>query len=161
MFDQDIKLNRFLLNYFDQIVADIPADRIAEPAQGGGHPPLWVLGHLAIVGEMGQAMLGGRMMHPEWVEMFGPGSSDQVSEPTRFSKKEFVDCIRSGYPKLCAMLAAAPKEALDVPHGVELLSGTHIETAADLQSHLLTSHFSFHLAQLSAWRRGAGKGPII
>lgn len=161
MFERDIKLNRFLLDYFDKIVADIPADRIAEPTPGGGHPPLWVLGHLAIVGEMGQAMLGGRLRHPEWVELFGPRSSEQVSEPTRFSKDEFVEGIRSDYPKLRAMLSAAPKAALEQPHGVDVLEGSLIETMADIQVHVLTTHFSFHLAQLSAWRRAAGKGPLI
>jgi hypothetical protein len=28
-------------------------------------------------------------------------------------------------------------------------------------AHLMTTHMSFHLAQLSACRRAAGKGPIV
>ena len=161
MFDRDLKFNQFLLNYFDKVVADIPADRIAERSGGTGHPPLWVLGHLAIVAEMGQMILGGEMQHPEWVPVFGPGSSDDVENPSNYNKDELVQLVRSEYPKLATMLPAAPAERLDAPHGIELLEGTLIETVADIQVHLLTTHFAFHLAQLSGWRRAEGNGPLI
>ncbi len=161
MFDREIKFNRFLLGYFDQVVADIPADQICERAPGGGHPPLWVLGHLAIVAEMGQSLLGGQMQHPDWVAVFGPGSSDEVIDAGVFAKDEFVAQIQREYPKLCEMLQVAQSSNLEQSHGVQLLDGTPIETVADMEAHLLTTHFSFHLAQLSGWRRAAGKGPVI
>lgn len=161
MFDREITLNRFLLGYFDKVVADIPDDRIAERAPGGLHPPVWVLGHLAIVGEMGLMLLGGELQHPEWIERFGPQSSDEVEDADPHSKAEFVEVVRTAYPKLCEMLLDTPQERLDAPHGLELLEGTPIETVGDLSAHLLTTHFSFHLAQLSAWRRAAGNGPLL
>jgi hypothetical protein len=161
MFDREIKFNQFLLGYFDKVVADIPADRIAERGSGGGHPPVWVLGHLAIVAEMGQTLLGGRLDHREWVPLFGPRSSDEVPNAERFSKVELVELVRTGYPKLRELMQATPSDVLNRPHGVEVLHGTPIETVADAEVHLLTTHFAFHLAQLSGWRRAAGNGPLL
>lgn len=161
MFQREIKLNKFLLGYFDKVVADIPDDRITERAPGGLHPPVWVLGHLAIVGEMGQMLLGGDLNHPEWIERFGPQSSDDVPDAAQYSKSKFVDVIRTGYPQLCEMIANAPPARLDAPHGIGILEGSPIETVGDAMAHLLNTHFSFHLAQLSGWRRAAGNAPLL
>lgn len=161
MFDREIKFNQFFLSYFDKVVADIPADRICERAPGGGHPPIWVLGHLAIVAEMGQSLLGGQLQHPDWVTVFGPVSSDEVIDAGTFAKDEFVDQVQSEYPRLSEMLQVAKSSTLEQPHGVALLEGTPIATVADIEVHLLTTHFSFHLAQLSVWRRAAGMGPLV
>ncbi len=161
MFEQEIKLNQFLLGYFEKVVADIPADRLTEPAPGNGHPPLWVLGHLAICTEFGEMFFDKPADHDSWLPIFGPGSSDQVENADQFSKDELVRMSIEGYPRLCKTLSAASAEAIGKPHGLELLDGSGLDTVGDLQSHLLTSHFAFHLAQLSGWRRAAGKGPLF
>jgi len=50
---------------------------------------------------------------------------------------------------------------MDQPHSVQILKETPIRTNGDLLAHLMSTHQSFHLAQLSACRRKAGKGPIV
>lgn len=161
MFTREIKLNRFLLNYFDKVAADIPDDKLADRARGAGHPPVWVLGHLAICAELGQALLGGELQNEAWVPVFGPRSSDEVTGAENYSKDTFVKHIHSEYAKLRDMVAVAPAERLDQPHGVDVLEGSLVETVGDLQAHLLTTHFSFHLAQLSGWRRAMGGEPLV
>lgn len=161
MFDREAKFNQFLLGYFDKIVADIPADQITERGPGGLHPPVWVLGHLAICAELGQMLLGGELKHRDWVEVFGPQSSDDVNDAGKYSKDKFVQVIRDEYPKLAGMLGESPQERLDQPHGIDVLDGSGIETVADAEVHLLTTHLAFHLAQLSGWRRASGKGPLL
>ncbi len=47
------------------------------------------------------------------------------------------------------------------PHPVELLKSTNLKTLGDLGAHLMATHESFHVAQLSACRRHKGKGPLI
>ena len=42
------------------------------------------------------------------------------------------------------------------PHAVKVLEGTPIETLGQCISHLLTSHFGFHLSQLSSCRPRGG-----
>lgn len=161
MFETETTLNQFVLQGFQQIMADIPADRVNERPAGNGHPPLWVLGHLAICAEMGQTLLGGSLQHPKWAAAFGPGSSDHVDNPDQYSRDEFIAAIADGYPKLCAAAQQAAMEPLNEPHGLELLAETAIQTRGHLLAHLLTTHLSFHVAQLSSWRRAAGNGPLF
>lgn len=156
MFENEITICRFLRNGLDQTIVDIPDDQIYERAPGNGHPPVWILGHLAICGELGEKFCGGDVSNPRWLPLFGPGSSDEIEDKGRYSKSEFVDAIHSSYDRFATMAAKMPAETLANPHGIELLSGTPIATVGDLISHLFSSHFGFHLAQLSAWRRAAG-----
>lgn len=160
MFEREIHLNKFLLGYYEQVVADIPADKLGERAPGHGHPPVWVLGHLAICTEFGCQFFGTPVHTPAWMNTFGPGSSDEVNA-AEYSKQDFVRMTLEGYPRLCEAILLGTPEQLDAPHGIRQLNGTPIVTVSELMAHLLTSHFAFHLAQLSGWRRAAGKGPLF
>ena len=161
MFKTERTLNEFLLKGFEQVMADIPDEQINTRQPGNGHPPLWVLGHLAICAELGFVFCGGQMLHPEWMPIFGPGSSDDVENANVYGKEQFMDLILSDYPKLGELASAAEKEQFAEPHGVALLNNTPIQTKGELVSHLLSTHFAFHSAQLSCWRRAAGHGPIF
>lgn len=161
MFETETTLNRFLMSGLDSVVADVPAERMYEKSPGNGHPPVWVLGHLAICAELGQQLLGGSVTHVRWLPLFGPGSSDDVQPHPDHSMDEFLTVIREGYPRLCEMARTADSERLNQPHGVQLLEGSGVETVHEIVAHLLTSHFGFHLAQLSGWRRAAGHGPLF
>ena len=161
MFETETTLNSFLISGLQKVMADIPEDRINERAPGNGHPPLWVLGHLALVAEMGEKMLGGSIQHMSWIPVFGPGSPDDVPEPEKYSRSEMIDLIVTAYPRLCTTAQNADQSILSQPHGVELLADTEIVTVGDLIAHILTSHVAFHLAQLSTWRRAAGHGPLF
>ena len=59
MFEREIAVNQYLLGYFANVAADMPDDSLFYPSVGHGHPPIWIMGHLAITGEMGQSLLGG------------------------------------------------------------------------------------------------------
>lgn len=161
MFEIETKLNQFLLQGFEQVVADIPADRVNERPPGNGHPPLWVLGHLAMCVELGGTLLGEDLVHKNWAVAFGPGSSDDIKNPETYSRDELIGAIVNGYPKLCVAAQNASSDVLSQPHGIDLLAGTAIQTRGDLMSHLLSTHVAFHLAQLSGWRRAAGHGPLF
>ena len=161
MFEQEATLNRFLISYFQQVVADVPAETAHQRAWETGHPALWILGHLALCVDVSDMVLGGEIAHPEWMEVFGPGSSDQLAVPESYSKDEFVEYIVSGYSRVCKAAANANPEEMSQPHGIELLEKTEIQTRADFLAHLLTTHLSFHLAQLSACRRALGQGPLF
>ncbi len=69
--------------------------------------------------------------------------------------------ITDGYPKLAQLAAETSADVLNQPHGIELLNGTALVTVGDVLSHLLSSHFAFHIAQLSAWRRAAGHSALF
>ena len=156
MFENEITLNQFLLEQLATIMADLPEDCLFTRGSGHGHPPVWILGHLGIVGEMGQTFLGGSVSHPEWVPLFGPGSSNEVQPDASLTREALIAANTSAYETLRTLAANADAAAMAQPHPVELLHGTAIETNGQLLAHILTSHIGFHLAQLSSCRRERG-----
>lgn len=156
MFENEITLNQFLLDLLATMMVDLPEECLFTPGQGHGHPPVWILGHLAIVGEMGQTFLGGSLTHPKWAPQFGPGSSDEVEPDTSLTCESLINANTSAYETLRTLAANADAAAMAQPHQVELLHGTAIETNGQLLAHILTSHVGFHLAQLSSCRRERG-----
>ena len=161
MYEQETTLNQFVMDSFSKVMADIPADRMNERPAGNGHPPLWVLGHLAICVELGHLMLGTPIKTTEWMPVFGPGSSDEIQNPDNYDAADLITKVKEGYAGFCEAAASADAEALAAPNGVDLLEGSVLVTRGDLVSHLLTTHFSFHVAQLSAWRRAAGHAHLF
>jgi len=156
MFQNETMLNRFFIGYLEQLAEDVNDENLNSRMADGGHTPLWILGHLAICGELGIKLLGGELTHPEWLAQFGPGSTDDFASSNLFEKDEFLNCINSSYSQMIKLATKSEAERLNAPHGVELLDGTPVKTLGDLIAHLLTTHFAFHTAQLSCWRRANG-----
>lgn len=161
MFENEIAVNELMLNWFNKVAKEIPDDLLFHPSAGHGHPPVWIMGHLTIVGEMGQRTLGGTIVHPEWLRLFGPGSSDIVPQSETMTKTALVSAVTESYNQLRTLASGTDAEKMARPHTVAMLDGSPIKTVGQCVSHVLTSHFSFHLAQLSCCRRTAGFGPLF
>lgn len=161
MFDNEIVLNEFMHGWLAKVLADVSDEVWFEPAAGHGHPPVWVLGHLAICGELGQALLGGKVTHERWLPLFGPGSSDRIGAHASLAKSPLHEGCIAAYRDLRQMASAVDAGQVNRPHGIDLFSGTPIQTVGQVTTMLLTSHFSFHLSQLSSCRRAAGMKAIF
>jgi hypothetical protein len=161
MFEHEIAVNGQLLIYFSKVAKEIPEDSFFHPSVGHGHPPVWILGHLAIIAEMGQMKLGGSIAHPEWVPMFGPGSSDIIHQNDELNKQSMINVVKENYRQLRDLAAKADLPTISQPHNVALFEGTPIANVGHVITVILTSHFGFHLAQLSSCRRAAGFGPLF
>lgn len=161
MLESAIAINQFQLGLFNRLIGDIPEDTLFSPSAGHGHPPVWILGHLALVGELGAQMLGGAVVHPEWLPLFGPGSSDRVSPQPDLTRAGLAAALNTAYGEVQQRAAAAPAERLAQPHGIDLFRGTPIQTVEHAITLLLTNHFGFHLAQLSSCRRAAGHAYVF
>ena len=161
MFDRIITLNEFLLSYFDNVVTDLDEAALAIRPDSGGNSALWIIGHLALCAEFVDTVLGDELQHRQWVPVFGPGSSGDVDPGDGYTRDTLVNHVRTGYRRNHGRILAAPAELMDQPHGVEILVGSRLKSKADLVAHLLTTHFSFHLGQLSGLRRGLGNPPLI
>jgi hypothetical protein len=161
MIDNEIAINEVLIRQFNKTAKDIPEDELFVPCVGHGHPPIWILGHLAIVAEMGCKLLGGSIAHLKWIRLFGPDSSDIISPGDDLTKDSMVTTVNENYERLRSLAASADEKALSGPHRVALFEGTSIKTVEHCAALLLTSHFGFHLGQLSSCRRIAGFGPLF
>ena len=161
MFENEIAINQLQLKQFAAVVADLHEESLYTRGAGHGHPPVWILGHLAIVGEMGQTFLGGSLTHPTWAPLFGPGSSGEVQPDESLTRETLITSLNQAYETLQSLAAEAKPEDVAGPHGIELFDGSPIQTVSHAIALLLTNHFAFHLAQLSSCRRDRGLGHIF
>jgi len=160
-FQRETLLNQFSIGYLEQLAADISDDDLIARPAGAMHTPLWILGHLALVGEMGCRMVGGKLTHREWLGLFAPGTKDEFESAEPFSRDELIQCIKKTYAEFAELAAAAEPDVIDQPHSVDLLRATPLVTVGDVVAHMMTTHFSFHVAQLSMWRQAAGHRYLV
>ncbi|NNJ26859.1 DinB family protein [Alienimonas chondri] len=149
--------------YGENLAADIPEDRLAEQPQPGMNPPVWLLGHVAVVGNFALSLLDGLGIDapavdlPGWRENFGIGSrplvyADDFSPP---SGDELRAAVKDTHARYLAASAHLTPEMLAKPLPIERLA-VRFPTYGDMLTHLLTTHDAVHWGQLSAWRRAVG-----
>lgn len=161
MFTREIALNSFMLRILHQALDQVGDDRLDElPAGAPGGPalnsPRWILGHLAVAADYAGKCLGLPPECPEsWHAAFGMGSNPAAVAITP-SKAELVAAIERGYHRAALAARRVPADAMSAPVDHPIFKGTTISTVGDVLAHLLTTHLSFHMGQLSYWRRLAG-----
>jgi hypothetical protein len=161
MFEQDIHVNQFMLGYAEELMKEIPDERLAEQPLPGVNHPAWIIGHLALTGDFAVKLLGGEQTLPKsWILQFGPKSTPSTERDIYPTKEELLNQLMERF-ELARQLAVSPDpEAMSRPnprpHMVKRLP-----TVADLVSFLLTGHLALHLGQLSVWRRMIGKSPLF
>jgi hypothetical protein len=162
VFEQEVTLYEFTLGHLKVIAADLDEAAMTVAPFEGANPPVWILGHLAICTDFAAQMLGLKPECPEpWHKQFAPGSQPSALQPPLPTKDELLSAIENGCRRVAAAAPSASSDVMAQEHPVQILKGTPIKTNGDLLAHLMSTHQAFHLAQLSACRRNAGKGPIV
>ena len=144
--------------YGERLAADIPADRFAERPLPGLNPPVWLLGHVAVVGNFALSRVDESPVElPGWRENFGVGTeplvyADGFTPPTA---DDLRAAVKETHARFLAATAAVDPAHLGEPTELDRLAD-RFPTKGDLLTHLLTTHDAVHWGQLSAWRRGAG-----
>lgn len=161
MFENERVLNNVQVTYLQQVVADIPTDAWQQAGAGHGHSPAWIVGHLALIGEFGQKLLGGDLQHPHWLPLFGPGSSGKLDSNPEFSRDVQMPNLVQAYEGLRNLAANATSVQVSRPHGIDLFADSPVATVGHAVALMLTNHFGFHLAQLSSCRREQGLPAIF
>jgi uncharacterized damage-inducible protein DinB len=156
MYDRELRLYRFLLDYCRGLIADIDDSKLRGGAAENMNTPQWLLGHLAICTDYTLQLAGLAKRCPdEWHKWFGPGSKpEQVPSPGP-TKAELFAALETGHKLVDEAAPKFTEEQLAGPHQIAFLL-PYMPTKADLVSHLLTTHEATHLGQLSAWRRRMG-----
>jgi DinB family protein len=162
MFERELTLYKFNRNYLRLLAADIDESDLGTAPFPGANPPVWILGHLAVATDYAARLLGLERACPrQWHAQFAPGSKPTELKPPLPTKEELLAAIENGHRRVSEAAPNASAEAMNQPHAVELLKPTTLKTVGDVLAHLMCTHAAFHLAQLSACRRKAGKGPVV
>ncbi len=162
MFESMISLNAFNREYLKWMLDGIPDKELDSTFGEGSHSARWILVHLAIAVDYGFKQLDMPTAASKiWHKAYGPGSKPASNAEIRPIKEKLLAFIDEQYLKLCEAALKADVAKLNVPHAVQLLESTPIKTKGDLVGHILTTHFSVHLGQLSSWRRMVGLPPLF
>jgi len=158
MFERELTIYSFLLNFARRLVADIDDAKFAEVPSPGVNHPAWLLGHLAISTDYAAGLLGQRFACPKtWFRIFGPGTNALPDRSLYPSKHELVEALENGHARVIPLAREADMVALAQPHGLQIDDfATSLPTKADVLTHLMTSHEAAHLGHLSNWRRQMG-----
>ncbi len=70
-------------------------------------------------------------------------------------------CDRARVCQLRGLYSQLDTVPLRETHSVPLLAKTPLKTRGDLAAHILSTHFAFHLGQLSTLRRMLGRPPLF
>jgi hypothetical protein len=161
MFEREIGINRFLLQYGERMVADVADERLAEQPLAGVNHPAWILGHLAYSADRACAVLGGeKHLDKAWHERFGPGSTMTDVRSDYPPKAELLATVAREFERARELAALATAEQVAQTNPNRMLRGA-LPTVHDAVSFLLTGHLGIHLGQLSAWRRMIGLAPLF
>lgn len=162
MLETEIKLYAFALGYGRLLLADIDDARLAEQPAPGMNSPAWVIGHLALVADMGVGLLGGTpTLSDDWRGRHGPGSVPNADRAAYPSKSVLVEAWEQGHHRLTQAARNAAPERLQAPHGLPIAFLSALPSVGDLLAHILTTHEAAHLGQLSAWRRVLGYPGVL
>jgi len=157
-----VALNSFNRHYLHRLIDAIPEPDLDSTFGAGSHSARWILAHLAISVDYGFKQLDMPLAAPkEWHAVYGPGSDPESHAKIRPSKAELLRFIDDNYLKLCIVSLDADKAKMLAAHTVPLLYDTPIKSKGELLCHILTTHFSSHVGQLSSWRRLVGLPPLF
>ncbi|WP_437223123.1 DinB family protein [Planctomicrobium sp. SH661] len=161
MFESEVHVNKFLLNYAQGLMADIPEERMAEQPSAGINHPAWILGHLIYTADSANALLGGKKTLPtDWVRRYGPGSELSTRREDYPSKEELLEKLKSLFETAHAQSASVDPAAMQAPNPRQQML-PFLPTVGDLVAFILAGHMGIHLGQLSSWRRQIGIGRLF
>ena len=161
-FEQELKQFKFLHGYGQMLLADINADNGYKLICENSVSPAWILGHLALVANMGLALSGGtpKVDIEAWKPLFGGGSTPTADASAYPAWDELLAAWNQVHTEVADELAQAQPGPLAEPNPMESMREA-LPTVGDLICFMVTGHEGMHLGQLGTWRRTQGWPAIV
>jgi hypothetical protein len=151
-------LNSYLLALADvrAAVEELPEALMVRQFPGVPNHPAWTIGHLvysaqAIGGEIGIAP----WLPSSWVALFRTGSTPLPEAAAYPSRSELLGALSDAQARITLCLNSLSPKALAAPLP-DVRFRLLFPSVGHAAVHVLSGHTSFHLGQLSVWRRAAG-----
>jgi hypothetical protein len=157
MLENAIVIYKLQLDYAQKLLADVPDERLCDQPVPGVvmNHAAFNLGHLAWVGDMAVALLGGKpATTPEWKELFSMGAKPLADRSKYPSKAELLAALEDSHRRLTEAAAKASAETLAQPAPERMRA--RFPTLGAAVTGMMTAHEASHLGQISAWRRALG-----
>lgn len=156
-----------LLNSYVLTVTDVRAsadglssELMVRQFPGVPNHPAWTIGHLVFSAQaIGEEIGLAPWLSPSWVALFRTGSVPQPEASAYPSRSELLDALADAHDRISRRLRALGSEAMSAPLP-DVRYRSIFPTVGHAVAHVLSGHTSFHLGQLSVWRRAAGLPPM-
>jgi hypothetical protein len=150
----------YLLSLAVPILAELDDSHRALEPMAGAKTAGWLVGHLAVSGDLAREWCGQRPLCPAaWRTAFAPGSQPSPRPGDYPPMAMLTATFFAVYRNLCATALAATPAVLAAPNPFGP-ARTAFPTVRDFVAYLMTAHLGYHLGQLTGWRAAAGLGRI-
>jgi uncharacterized damage-inducible protein DinB len=147
---------RFNLQLAKMLVADIREEHMYQQPIAGMNHASWILGHLTMPRLWAKEPLKLDVtVPPDWVEKFNAGSTPVAKEGFYPSKAELIAVLEYTHAVMEAGLRKLTEEDLAQPTQNERMR-KFMPQMGDVITGLMSTHESYHIGQLSGWRRAMG-----
>lgn len=154
---------RFNLVRWKLLTADITEEEMTAMPHGLNHPA-WILGHVTCAREWVKDLL---KLPPR-------GGWDGIAWLEKFNRGTSISPERAKYPPKADLLAALEAMHREVEAVLATITDAELQKempdprirqmfpkVGDIVVGVTTTHESFHMGQLSAWRRAMGRKPLF
>ena len=149
------------INYAQELVKTIPAERFCEmPTEGMNHPA-FCIGHLAIYSNRVLELIGcadRKIVMPFTDEHFKNGAPCVAQDGRYPSKQVLCDTFFAGWKTVLTALPTVEDSVFAGEHPAEGRFKELFPTIGDVTNFLGGGHNMMHLGQISTWRRAAHLG---
>ena len=150
---------RFMIPFADMLVSDIDPDKFADRCGTTINHPAFVLGHLTYYAGICMQMMGGEIEFTETEKELYEHGRECLDDPSLYPPKaEAIATFNDRVNTVADFLETCDESAF-----AKSSEGTwiekHVNTMGGLIAFMMIGHVTFHLGQISAWRRVAGMGP--
>lgn len=159
--DHVVKGYRMGLWLIKETVKDLADEQMVQQPKPGMNHAAWLLGHFCLERVFFSNVAPVDLAAPEgWNELFMPGTTP-VAELGKYPKKAVLmaelEATQAAVEKAFLGMSEADMEKPTTDEELKDIFPTVGDTAVGL----LMGHRSFHIGQLSAWRRAMGLAPVF
>ena len=152
------KQTRFMPNLAHLLCDDIAEDKFANRFDTTINHPAFVLGHISYYAGICVEILGGETVFEDGeAELFKIGVSCTDDAQNYPDKETLLARFKARCESSAAFIESCDLEVLE-RSAQDTPFAERFDTLGQVASFMLMGHPSFHLGQLSAWRRVAGLG---
>lgn len=150
----------YSLDFLREQVADVADRHLAVIPTGFSNHPAWTIGHIAFACQMLGAVAGvGTFLPVDWGERHGPGSLPSEDRSKYGSKDDLLAALQLGQERITTALRGLDDAALDKVFPVPAYREV-FPTVRHAFTQVLVGHTSFHVGQVSVWRRMMKLAPM-
>lgn len=150
-----------LAGFGSMLAADVDPEQFADRCGTSINHPAFVLGHCTYYLGVAANLLGGSIDFAPDEERLYAMEVECVDTPGTYPSK---DDVLAHYTARCnevaAFLESCSDEAFEEPNTEGPFAG-RFDTKGQVAAFMVLSHTSFHLGQISGWRRAVGMGPAM